>query len=207
MDLKERDGPKENGQTLVTRGTVLGTSHTGTEKTYGLEVDPWSAIEPVPYLCAVSLSSSCEEIFEPKRMTRETHTKTSQSGSPWNFVHVNKFSILAPDENEFTGEGCTPMHTSRSQCQHQNCGNELMHADAVLNELMNASQPLRQTFPVTKDSAHRSLIHIRSASGGGSKGVHHVSGSGWRRLSTIMDSGSAECVTTKPCEECSIDGN
>ena len=81
VDLKERDGPKENGQTLVTRGTVLGTSHTGTEKSYGLEVDPWSAIEPVPYLCAVSLSSSCEEIFEPKRMTRETHTKTSQSGS------------------------------------------------------------------------------------------------------------------------------
>ena len=125
-------------------------------KTYGLEVDPWSAVEPVPYLCAVSLSSSCEEIFEPKRMTRETHTKTLQSGSPWNFVDLNKFSILAPDENEFTGEGCTPMHTSRSQCQQRKCGNELMRADAVMNELMNASQPLRQTFPVTKDSAHRS---------------------------------------------------
>ena len=33
-----------------------------------------------------------------------------------------------------------------------------------------------------------------AASGGDSKGVHHVSGSGWRRLSGIMDSGSAECV-------------
>ena len=151
-------------------------------KTYGLEVDPWSAIEPVPYLCAVSLSSSCEEIFEPKRMTRETHTKRRS-------LKVRGI-----------------MHTSRSQCQQRKCGNELMHADAVLNELMNASQPLRQTFPVTKDSAHRSLIHI-SASGGGSKGVRHGSGSGWRRLSTIMDSGSAVCVTTKPCEECSIDGN
>ena len=32
MDLKERDGPMENGQTLVSRGTVLGTRHTGTEK-------------------------------------------------------------------------------------------------------------------------------------------------------------------------------
>ena len=33
-----------------------------------------------------------------------------------------------------------------------------------------------------------------AASGGDSKGVHHVSGSGWRRWSGIMDSGSAECV-------------
>ena len=27
-----------------------------------------------------------------------------------------------------------------------------------------------------------------------SKGVHHVGGSGWKRVSAIMDSGSAECV-------------
>ena len=33
-----------------------------------------------------------------------------------------------------------------------------------------------------------------AASGGHSKGVHHVSGSGWWRLSAFMDSGSAECV-------------
>ena len=38
VDLKERNGPKENGQTLVTRGTVLGTIHIGTEKTYGLNL-------------------------------------------------------------------------------------------------------------------------------------------------------------------------
>ena len=29
---KERDGPSENGQTLVTRGTLLGTIHSGTGK-------------------------------------------------------------------------------------------------------------------------------------------------------------------------------
>ena len=69
-------------------------------KTYGLEVDPWSAVELVPYLCAVSWSSSCDESSEPKRTTRETHTKTSQSGSPKDFAHLNKFSILAPDDNE-----------------------------------------------------------------------------------------------------------
>ena len=32
VDLKGRDGAKENGQTLVTRGTVLGTIHIVTEK-------------------------------------------------------------------------------------------------------------------------------------------------------------------------------
>ena len=32
VDPKERDGPTENGQTLVTRGTVLGRNHIGTEK-------------------------------------------------------------------------------------------------------------------------------------------------------------------------------
>ena len=58
--------------------------------------------------------------------------------------------------------------------------NEVRNAYVVMKELMNALQPLRQHFPVTEDPA--------------SRGVHHVSGSGWRRLSAIMDSGSAECV-------------
>ena len=30
VDPKERDGPQEKGQTLVIRGTVLGTTHIGT---------------------------------------------------------------------------------------------------------------------------------------------------------------------------------
>ena len=58
---RERDGPKENGQSLVTRGTVLGTIHTGTAKRTVLKVDPWSAVEPVPF--AVSLSSSWRGVF------------------------------------------------------------------------------------------------------------------------------------------------
>ena len=32
VDTKERDGPRENGQTLVARGTVLGTIPIGTAK-------------------------------------------------------------------------------------------------------------------------------------------------------------------------------
>ena len=40
-------------------------------KTYDLEVDPWAAAEPVPYLCAISLKSSDEEFSEPKHVFRE----------------------------------------------------------------------------------------------------------------------------------------
>ena len=32
VDPKEKDGPKEDGQILATRGTVLGTNHIGTGK-------------------------------------------------------------------------------------------------------------------------------------------------------------------------------
>ena len=81
------------------------------DKTYGLEVDPWTAVEPVPYLCAVSLNPSCEDFSDSKRMSRGAHTKTSQSGSPRDFAHVNKFSIHVPDDNESTGELCTSRHT------------------------------------------------------------------------------------------------
>ena len=59
-------------------------------KTYGLEVDPVTAVEPLPYLCAVSLNSSCEEFSEPKRMARGRHTKISKSGSSKDFAHVKK---------------------------------------------------------------------------------------------------------------------
>ena len=72
--------------------------------------------------------------------------------------------------------------------------NEVMNAFSVMHELMIALQRLRQNIPVTKDSAHRHQVSYLAASGGDSKGVHHVSGSDWRRLSAIMDSGSVEHV-------------
>ena len=74
MDPKEKDGPKGNGQTLDTHGTIYWHG-----KTYGLEVDPWAAVEPVPYLCAVGLNSSDEEFSEPKRVSREKQTKNLPS--------------------------------------------------------------------------------------------------------------------------------
>ena len=67
-----------------------------------------------------------------------------------------------------------------------------------MNEVINALQ-----LPATRFSNHRRSrtsklnahkVSYLAASGGDSKGVHHVSGPGWRRLSAIMDSGSAECV-------------
>ena len=60
---------KENGQTQVTLGTLPGIIPIGKAKTYGLEVDSWSAVEPVPYLCAVNLNSSCEDLFEGISLT------------------------------------------------------------------------------------------------------------------------------------------
>ena len=117
-------------------------------KTYGLEMDPWTAVEPVPLLCAVSLKSSCEDFSEAKRMSRGTRTKTSQSGSPKDFVHANKFLILAPDDNEITGERCTSMHTSRSQRQQWRYGDERF--DECITTL-------RRKCPATnEDPVHRS---------------------------------------------------
>ena len=75
--------------------------------------------------------------------------------------------------------------------------NEVMNADAVMNELMD-SLHLIQKFSSHRGSdtlklnAHQ--VSYLATSGGDSKGVHHVSGPGWRRVSAIMDSGSAECV-------------
>ena len=156
-------------------------------KTYGLEVDPWSAVEPVPYLCAVSLSSNCEEFSEPKRTTREMHTKTSQSGSPRNLAHVNKFSILAPDDNEFTGEGCTPMHTSRN------------NGNAVCTAALETKLSFHRGFGTSMLNDHQ--VPYLAASGGDSRGVHHVSGSGWRSLSAITGRRSAERVAPESLAE------
>ena len=153
MGSKGKGGPKENGQNLGHTSDSSWHNSNWHGKTYGLEVDPWSAVEPVPYLCAVSLSSSCEEFSEPKRMTKGTHTKTSQPGSSRNFAHVNKFSILAFDDNEFTGEGCTSLHTSRSQCQQGKCGDERVDEcrrdDERVDECITVSE--------TKFSSHRHI--------------------------------------------------
>ena len=74
------------------------------------------------------------------------------------------------------------MHTSKAQCQQRD--------DEQSDGCM--------TNPETKVSSHRNRALIKvsylAVSGRDSKGVHHVNGSGWRRVSAIMDSGSSESV-------------
>ena len=101
-------------------------------KTYGLVVDPWTAVEHVPNLCAVSLNSSCDEFSEPNHTSRGTLTKSSKFGSPKDFAHLNKFSILAPDDDE-----CCASKTRRGFS-------------------VNNGGTMRQKFPVTDYPLHRS---------------------------------------------------
>ena len=85
-------------------------------KTHRLEVDPWAAVEPVPYLCAVSLNPSDEKFSKPKCVSRERQTKISPSTK--DFTHVNRFSSFTQGDNELSCENCTSAHTSKAQC-HQ----------------------------------------------------------------------------------------
>ena len=168
-------------------------------KTYGLEVDPWAAVEAVPYLCAVSLKPGCEEFSESKNVVRGARTYISQTKSPRNFAHVSKISILASDDEESPCECDAAKHVTRIQCQPWKGGgvrgDECSCCDERADECMTA--------PETKDSSHQrgsgpSKLSAHQVSylakSEDSKGVHQVGGSGWRSVSAIMDLGSAECV-------------
>ena len=130
VDAKERDGPREIGQILVTRGTILGTIPLGTVKRMVLR---------------------------------------------W---------IRGRKSNLFTGEWCTSTHTSRSPCQRRRCGDERVE-ECITAPETKVSSHQRGSSP-SKLSAHQ--VSYLAASGADSRGVHHVSGSGWRRLSAIMES-------------------
>ena len=108
--------------------------------------------------------------------------KTCQSGSPKDFAHANKCSILAADDNEFTGECCASFHTSRSQCQQRRFGDE--RVDECIRAPETKVSSHQRGSGSSKSSAHR--VSYFAASGADSKGVHHVSGSGGRRMSAIM---------------------
>ena len=86
-----------------------------------------------------------------------------------------------------------------------------MNSVVVMYELMNA-WTLRSKGPVTEHSMHRSqtltMFRTLAKSEVDSKGVHNVGDSGWKRVSAIMDSGSAECVGPgNNCKEHPIDGD
>ena len=115
----------------------------------------------------INLNSSCEEFSGPKRMSRGTHLRTSQSGSPRDLAHVNKLSILAPDD-EPPKNCCASNFTSKFQCQPRRCGDERVD-ECIAPETKVSSQ--RVSGP-SKLSAHQ--VSYFAASGGESRGVHHV---------------------------------
>ena len=185
-------------QREITCGTVLGTPPICTAKRWVFEADPWTAVEPVPYLFAVSLKSSCQEFSKPKRVMRGTHIKLHSLGVHEIFVHVNKCSILASNDGESLSECCALKHVTKIQCQPWKCGceqgDECRCGDERVDEFITLDTKVsgHRGSDTLKLNAHQ-VSHF-ATSGGDSKGIHHVSGAGWRRVSAIMDSGSAECV-------------
>ena len=100
---------------------------------------------------------------------------------------MNKFSSLVQDDNDFFCESCSSIHTSKAQCQQR----DDERSDGCMTNPETKVSSHRRSDP-SKQCAHQ--VSYLAVSGGDSKGVHHVSGSGWRRVSEIMDSGSSESV-------------
>ena len=101
---------------------------------------------------------------------------------------MNRFSILASDDGESLSEWCASKHVTKVQCRPGSCGDE--RADEYIAPEKKASS--HRGSNTLRLNAHQ-VSHL-ATSGGDSKEVHDVSGPGWRRVSAIMDSGSAECV-------------
>ena len=81
-----------------------------------------------------------------------------------------------------------PMRTSRSHGQQRKRGDERGDESITAPETIFQSPRIRH-IEVERSSGLVSCCVRRDG-----KGVRHVSGSGWRRLSAIKESGSAECV-------------
>ena len=71
-------------------------------------------MEPVPYLCAVSLKPSCDEFLEPMHVRKGHCTHTLKLGNSRMLAHENRFSILASDSDEKALDGCdTAKHVTK----------------------------------------------------------------------------------------------
>ena len=125
MDPKERDGPRESGQIQVTRGTIRGIVPIGTARRMVLRLIRGRLVEPVPYLCAVSLKPSFEEFSEPKHVRKGHWTNTLQLESSGTFAHVNRISFLASDDDEKSLGGCdTAKQVHQTQSRTWKIGGE-----------------------------------------------------------------------------------
>ena len=149
-------------------------------------------------------------------MRKGHRTNTLQLESSGTFAHVNKFSILASDDDEKSLGGCdvakqVTQIKSRtwkiggerdfdSCCDaRRRIGGERDDGFSCCDERVDGCMD-----PEIKVICHRKLLnafqsnahHVSylAKSEVDSTGVHHVGDSGWKRVSAIMDSGSAECV-------------
>ena len=91
------------------------------------------------------------------------------------------------------------LHCTRQGLSVHNgkCGDERVDDCITVSE---TTFPSRRGNGTSKLNAHQ--VSYLAASGGDGRGVHHVSVNGWRRLSAIMDSGSAECVAPESIAKC-----
>ena len=106
-------------------------------KAYGLEVDPWAAVEPVPKLCAVSLKP---EFSEPQHVRKGHCTHTLKLGKSGAFAHQNRFSILDSDDdgNSF-GDFDVAKQVKKSRIKPGKIvESEMMNSVVVRNEMMHA---------------------------------------------------------------------
>ena len=185
-------------------------------KTYGLEVDPWAAVEPVPYLCAVSLKPSCEEFPAPKHVKKGHCTNTLQLEDAGAFDHENRFSLLAFDDDEKSlGENDVAKPVTKIKNRTWKIGgerddgfscrderrmiggqrdDEFSCHDERVDECMCLGDKVTCHRPFNKSHSNAHHVSYLAKSEVDSKGVNHVTDSGWKRVSAIMDTGSTECV-------------
>ena len=194
-DRKEREDQKENGQIQDTRGKNSWYHSNWHGKAYGLEVDPWAAVEPVPYLCAVSRTP---EFSEPKHVRKGHCTHALKLVNSGTFAHQNRFSILTSDDDENSLSDCDVAEHTTIKNQAWKIRGERNNEFSCCEEPVDACSDLEMkvTCPRTVNAFQSNAHHVSylAKSEVDNKGVHHVAGSGWRRVSAIMDSGSAECV-------------
>ena len=202
-DPKESEDQKENGQIQVTRGTILGIIPIGTARRMVLRL-----------IRAVSLKSSCEEFSEPKHVRKGHCANTLQLENSGTFANENRFSILASNDDEKFWGGCeVAKQVTRIKSRiWKICGerddefsgrdergniggerdDEFSCRDERVDECMGPEIKVtrHRTLNASKSNAHHVSYFAKSEVD--CKGVHHVGDSGWRRVSAVMDSGSAE---------------
>ena len=160
---------------------------------HGLEVDPWAAfLEPVHHLCAASLKPSCEEFSEPKHVRKGHCTNTLQLESSGTFAHVNRFSTLASDDDEKSLGGCgivKQVHQTKSRTWK--IGGERDDGFSCCHERRRIGGERDDGFSFCDERVDGCMDPEITMT---FRRIFDAFQSGWKGVSAIMDSRSAECV-------------